>query len=256
MKRSRDLMGFTEALLTLGSRPAPELLAVFAAGLLAVSLFSNWAYDVLTSGLVFRSAGTAWSLGATGLLLAVAFLLWQHYLAGLRVATLVEEQSTMEAYPGLVWVLSPGSIEAPMLAIQHHLPRLERLWVIITAGDEAVAATLEALHGEIAKAGWSFTTEIVEVPAPDMQATHAAVERIYRERVPGARLSPAETAADITGGLKPMSAGMALACALNGWPMEYLASDRTPSGEVRPGSQRLVQVEVGFKPARRGDQEG
>jgi hypothetical protein len=255
MKRRSGLSSFTEAMFNLSSQPTPELLAVFGAGLLAVTVFSNWLYDVLIGTLPTFAGATLRSLGVTALLVLAAFLLWRRYLAGIQVASLVREQSEIAPHPGLIWTLSPGSIDAPLVAIQHHLPQLERLWLIVTEGDQATAAALEALRETVVDEGWTFAVEPVEIPTPDVRSTHAAVKQIYQERAAVVRLDPAEIVADITGGFKTMTAGVALACALNGWTLEYLASARNPDGSVKQGSQHLVRVDAGFVAQARIKQE-
>jgi len=57
------------------------------------------------------------------------------------------------------------------------------------------------------------------------------VTRILKKEVPEAGVDPDDVIADITGGQKPMTAGMALACLAKGQQVQYMKAKRGPNGE-------------------------
>jgi len=61
--------------------------------------------------------------------------------------------------------------------------------------------------------------------------TYNAVVRIFEEEAPALGLKPDAIIGDITGGLKPMTAGMALACLAKNRDMQYMKAKRGERGE-------------------------
>ena len=72
----------------------------------------------------------------------------------------------------------------------------------------------------------------------DSQGCYQTVLNIYREEAPRHNFAPQEVIADITGGTKPMSLGMTVACLEGNYPMEHVptAFDATgrPTGPLPP----------------------
>ena len=64
-----------------------------------------------------------------------------------------------------------------------------------------------------------------------MEDTYTQVLRIYEEELPQRGLKAEEIIADITGGQKPMTAGMALACLAKNLDMQYMKARRNEQGE-------------------------
>lgn len=253
MKRHTDLNDFAEALIKGNSQSSPLLLGVFLCGILAVTLFGNWLYDFSAASLEAPLRSSLLVLGLAGLCVLVGYLLWRRFLGGLSIDAQVTEQSAVEPHRGLVWLLSPGAIEHLLFAVRQHLPRLLRVWIIMT-GDPAVQQRLGEFRATVVKEGWSVAVEPVEIEQPDLACTLAAVEAIYQERVPAAGLAPEDVIADITGGLKPMTSGMTLACYVHGWPLEYVSASRDFRGEPRSGGDKvLVSVNIDTNLIHRAD---
>jgi hypothetical protein len=68
------------------------------------------------------------------------------------------------------------------------------------------------------------------------------VYRIYVQSAAEKGLTPGQIIADYTGGTKPMSAGMVLACREQRWPMEYMTGGKKGIASV-PLLVRFAPVE-------------
>jgi hypothetical protein len=82
---------------------------------------------------------------------------------------------------------------------------------------------------------------LVVVP-DDIGPTYEAVNYVYTQAAPRAGLHPYQVIADITGGRATMTAGMILACAPRGYPLQYtstLVDPATKEAGERPQPQRL-----------------
>jgi CRISPR/Cas system-associated protein Csm6 len=128
----------------------------------------------------------------------------------------------------LVGTGRPG--EDPMsqsagIAIEYHMSAgqesgLEMCWLIATAGESGSLPIAQKLK-EACQAR-NVKADIRTVSDPfSVQESYDLVQRIYDEEVPKASLSEREVIADFTGGVKPMSAGMILACG-DRRPMQYM----------------------------------
>jgi hypothetical protein len=245
MRGRFDLDEFLKSFLQGGTRTSPELLLVFLFGLLAVGLIGNLLYDLFLGQIALLSREAFYALLGIGAMIALAFVMWLRFLDSIHVASPSVNLSTMPQKMGLIWLMSPGSIALPLLAINHHLPTLQRLWVILAQDDDTTLAALQALRAHAAEKGWSFAIEPVWIDSPDLINTRRAVEDIFGKLAPHIGLDTAHIVADITGGFKTMTAGMVLACAFNSWTLEYIATDRLPIGDPIPGKQIVVQVDIG-----------
>lgn len=100
---------------------------------------------------------------------------------------------------------------------------------------------------------------IQEVDEYDPQKVFEAIELVYKEvKVLG--LKPREMVADITGGTKPMTAGMVLACTPADRHVEYLKPNRTfPDGRADPSggfTPKLIDLEFFLGTRQTSDQGG
>jgi len=241
------ITGFTRALVELNNRASGRLLIVFALGLIATSLLGNLIYDLLTFGIELFSRATLWTVGGVCVLVVLAYLLWELHIRNMHVVTLVKDSTTIEPHAGLIWIMSPNKTDAPLLAIQHHGTKLKHIWVILVEGDESTKATFDLLKDQIENEHSALPIEPFYITGQDVEASFAGIEQIYQHHVPAAHLNPQDVVADITGGLKTMTAGVALACAMHSFPMEYLASERDPYGNVRSGTQRPIHLNIDFQ---------
>jgi hypothetical protein len=246
---------FFYLLFSLGSRPTWELVGVFCLGVLFLSVASNWVYDLA------RNPAGLFSAHSVGIAIALAIMLGSAYglyarnqrkiLERVAIQADFTESATVPRREGLIWLLSPGSVEHPAFAILHHYGKevphtLEHCWLILTKGDRSVQEALEALEDRLRETNTVVRLHPVHIPRPDVESTYRAVDRIYQEELVDKGLVPEQVIADITGGLKPMTTGMALACLLRDLDIEYVETERDEWGRPIDGTQRVVIVDVDF----------
>jgi hypothetical protein len=195
----------------------------------------------------WRGVITVLGIGVIGNLLAFIITLWAGTsvwllvlwiasiflllvgLWGIRRAqdlVLVPEDQRPEKRPGLIVIVGTGRPgEDPMqqsagIAITYHQPVLKTCWLIATAGEAGSLPIAQRLEEQCKAAGIQPHTRTVADPF-SVQESYDLVERIYTQEVPEAGLTEEQVIADFTGGVKPMSAGMILACGETR-PMQYM----------------------------------
>jgi hypothetical protein len=158
-----------------------------------------------------------WILSILALLYAV-YLFWRRS----RPQMLLPENQQPGKHRGLILLVGTGRPgEDPMSqsagdAITYHLSDgyeagLEVCWLVASSGEKGSFPVAQRIQ-EVCQ-GKGVTAPIYTIADPfSVQETHDLVQRIYAEAVPQAGLSEDDVIADFTGGVKPMSAGMVLAC--------------------------------------------
>lgn len=187
----------------------PWFLPVFGAVLL--SIFANLAYDLLKAygGLV--AAGIV-----LGLIVGVATLMIALYDFQRRQQAKQNLEPLDKPHPqprkGLVILVS----NAPVVkkAIDYHLPALEYCWLITTPQTATLGANIQTEYdGRIKCFPRGIENEL------DSEGCYHLVSAIYDEaRRSG--LQTAEMIADITGGTKPMTTALVLACVSHEPPLD------------------------------------
>ena len=136
------------------------------------------------------------------------------------------------AYKGLIVLISKGRSDRPPMdqsagdAIEYHAgvtgpeKALEHCWLIATPGVDGSQPYAERIAEECGEMGIKAHVEVV-ADGFDVQGTYDLVRRIYAEAEEATGLAPKDIISDFTGGVKPMSVGMALACAKR-YPMQYM----------------------------------
>lgn len=103
-------------------------------------------------------------------------------------------------------------------AIDYHTAALKDLWLIVTPEMESAANDLR----ELARQN-QVNCHTEELTEPfDANACYHLVKRIYEEQVLALNLPRSAVIADMTGGTKPMTAGMVLACSNLGARLEHV----------------------------------
>ncbi|HNP69881.1 MAG TPA: hypothetical protein PLO33_14610 [Kouleothrix sp.] len=160
-----------------------------------------------------------------------------------RPATLAS--AAPPAARGLVVLISPRRpterLEdmASYQALLYHR-QLTHCWLIATSGEGGSLATAH----ELARYFSGVQSAIWQVLDPiHADETFALVERIFTIDLPDAGLTASDVLADITGGTKPMTAGMVLACG-HQRAMQYMVYQ--PAGPSLPVALR---VQAGDNPA-------
>lgn len=146
-----------------------------------------------------------------------------------------EALSRPEGKKGLILLIS--NIDSAMFAIEYHFREkatLESVWLLPSndvAADEFGSGTRhiaekikERCEQVAAEAGRSLVVEIhpTGVSPADSQDTFDYVNRVFRQR----RYEQTELIADFTGGTKPMSVGMIMACLPAQRELEYVPYNR------------------------------
>ena len=117
-------------------------------------------------------------------------------------------------------------------AISYHRPALSHCWLVVTPEMQERAAGVVGHYPEL-----SFTLHPL-ADRYDSQGCHQIVADIYRDEALRRGFAPQEVIADITGGTKPMTLGMIVACLEGGHPIEYVPTAydaaRQPTGPLPP----------------------
>jgi hypothetical protein len=180
------------------------------------------------------------ALAALLLLLVALILLLDARLARQRLVTPVARPAT--PHKGLILLISPGNLDVPLQAIQHHQQTLQHCWLIASRGDGqdclASQRTAGQLAQEIGRRWPSVETHYgsdYQADPDDVVSAWRLVDQIFASASTFG-LSAQDILADITGGVKPMTAGMALACLAPERDMQYMKTLRDESGEPQRGA--------------------
>lgn len=228
-----------------GSGPSVELLAAFFLGLIVVGVLSNWLFTVLTAGLdALRLGPLVASLLLTG---TAYFLYWDDRRRTRTVEVEVDESRLAPAHAGLIWLFGPGRFDHLLFALNHHRKSGggAHCWLVMQQID-AVQQTFGELSQQLAAAGASTCLHPVYIEQLDVQAAYQAVRSVFDREAKEEGLDPAEVIADITGGTKPLTAGMVLAAITSGKRIEYVESERDAQGNPIPQTLRVVLAGTAF----------
>ena len=146
---------------------------------------------------------------------------------------------------GLI-VLADASGAAPRSAIEYCLPSLKHCWLLTSRDTLAAAQMLVAQYQD--QVPNFYYGELGYLVDPDqIQATYDTVVRIFDTEAPAAGLQPEDIVADISGGSKAMTAGVALACLARDRDMQSLKALRDTAGRLLPdGLAEPVRVDTTF----------
>jgi hypothetical protein len=125
---------------------------------------------------------------------------------------------------------SAGLAIAYHTAAQPHEAGLQVCWLICSGGEHGSLHVAQALQATYKAQGLKAYLRPIGDPF-SMQESYNLVQRIYVEEVPDVGLREAEVIADFTGGTKPMSAGMILACG-HSRPMQYMTGRKAGIASV------------------------
>ena len=247
MKRQSGFLRFLEALL-LGAGPSPELLGAFALGLLVVGLLGDVTYNLLTAPA--ESFPLAWRpVAAAMTLTGLAYLLYRLDQRRERVVQAVVDESRLSPpHAGLVWLFGPGRFDHLVSALKHHQQSggAAHCWLVMQENFPPVKKRFGELSQRLAEEKLSTRLHLVYVEQPDVQAAYEAVRAVFEREAAEEGLSPEQIIADITGGTKPMTAGMVLAALTTGRALEYVESKRDPDGHPIEKTQHVVLVDTAF----------
>lgn len=248
---------FARALLSMGSGASSWLIVAFVLGVIALGVFSNLVFTMALELGGGRWLGWAVVLFVLAILIGLAYAAYRYDLAvAWRAGSLdaeFDEKQVAPPHKGLIWLLSRGNLDLPLIAIRHHhaaegaAGHLGHCWVVLTPGSQEL---YEQLKARVEEVGFDVLLHPVQLEAVTIEATYRAIDGIYAKKAGEVNLTADDIIADLTGGLKTMTAGMVMACLPHGRALEYIESARDPAtGEPVTGTQIPVVVGVEFKAA-------
>lgn len=139
-----------------------------------------------------------------------------------RPRSLVPETQRPPRHPGLVVLVGPGRPgddplnQSAIHAIRYHhdtasIAGLRVCWLLASGGQHGSLAVAEALQVECARLGVIARIWAISDPF-SVQSSYETVQRVFSHDVPRYDLVEEQVICDFTGGTKPMTAGMILAC--------------------------------------------
>ncbi len=199
-------------------------------------------------GIIVKNSAGWLALSALLTLLLAAIMYMTRSRARPRILASAGAPPTKHA--GLILLIGPGRPgEDPMSqsagkAILYHMSAddnagLRKCWLITPRNREDAMEVAGKLHAQcVAK---NIAAQIVPIDDSfDAQATYDEVRRIYNEDAAASNLERWQVIADFTGGTKPMTAGMVLACGQD-WPMQYMYG----RAEGVPSTPRRIEFKLG-----------
>jgi hypothetical protein len=194
--------------------------------------------NVLTSTL-FEWGGTllAWVFILLLVVLAAGFIYsYNHsYNRWIRNLGPIADIDPPPQYPGLIALVSRR--ETTRAAIQYHLPALKHCWLIVTPEMQAIVGSLiEEFPG--------LRVSILSISnLYNAQACYEIIRHIYQQGAQDVGLAPGQVIADITGGTKPMTMGMIVACLEGSYPIEHVPTQFDSTGSpLKPLPPIQIQV--------------
>lgn len=210
----------------------------YIVGTAALTVLIQAFYDWVKGN--FSQSGVWLAVALLVLLIALIVLietLQKHMLA----RKIRPQEQPITPHKGLILLISPGNMEVPRIAIEHHEGALLHCWLI---PSQQSLSTADELVKEIHQRWPEVQVHEVQQNIVDperVESTWKVVERIYSVDGPEVGLAETDIVADITGGLKPMTAGVALACASPQRNMQYVKTvKRDERGNPVPGAPRLA----------------
>lgn len=215
-----------------------ESVTLFLIGTSALTIFLAILYDSIKEK--FGLFG-AWGFALILLLIVIGVIASQYILRRKRPKSVVVAENTPRQKKGLILLLSPY-IGSSIPAIEYHLPKVQALWLVSTPKSAGIATKLNEQYKDKVKIiHWG---ENYEVDADEPKSTFDIVKSILLS-APREYIFVPQIIADITGGTKPMSVGMTLACLAYGVDIQYMKAPRDALGRVDQDAQPLpIQIDI------------
>jgi len=219
---------------------------LFIIGTAALTVAITVIYDTAKEALGLWGA---WILAGVLLVVAVIIMVYQTVRRATVGRVGISEGLKPHPRQGLVVLVSGTKGTAPA-AIEYHIKAgtLQVLWLIASAQTLAVAESLARDYRDKMPAiRWG---EDYRVDPDRVEDTYALVTRIFEREAAIHKMGPQQIIADITGGMKPMTAGMTLACLAHNRDMQYMMAVRDEKGEPRRDvPTEPVKIDTTFMPA-------
>jgi hypothetical protein len=219
---------------------------LFIIGTAALTVAITVIYDTTKEALGLWGA---WILAGGLLVLALAIMIYQTVRRAAVGRVGIQEGLKPEPRRGLIVLVSGAKATAPA-AIEYHLRAgtLQVVWLIASVQTLPVAESLARDYRDhITAVRWG---EDYRVDPDRVEDTYNAVTRILEQEVGTYQMDPQHVIADLTGGMKPMTAGMTLACLAHNRDMQYMMAIRDEKGEPRRDiPTEPVKIDTTFMPA-------
>jgi hypothetical protein len=218
-------------------RGALSLLLMGALPPVSVPLGMFFLAQALVETVQLLSAGQLIALAAILALYLAGYVLYRLDQRQARSAhTTFDESRLAPPHQGVIWIFGPGSFDHLLFALRHHVEGGggQHCWLIMQKENRAVEAQFVDLERRLQEEGLPTILHPERIQDVDAQSAYRAVRSIYEEKATKAGVPADQLIADITGGLKPLTAGMVLAAMTTGLKLEYVESERDIHGEPRP----------------------
>jgi len=230
-----------------GSGPSLQLLGAFALGLLVVGLLSNLLYDLLVSPA--ETIGAIWlPVTAVLILTGLSYLLyWLDRRRESSIQAVFDESRLAPPHSGLIWLFGPGPVEHLLFALKHHQrdDGPGHCWLVMQ-DTRTIREAFSKLTQQIAEQGLRTQLHPVYINQLDAGAAYRAARTIFDREAAEEGLTRGAVIGDITGGTKPLTAGLLLAALTTGNQLEYVESERDDEGRPIPNTLRVVLVDTEF----------
>jgi len=205
----------------------------------------------MTLSLLYDSLKDMGGLPATAALIAILGLItlvvvYTYAIVTSRrraeMATRISDKPNPRRCKGLIVIVS--TLEIARGAIEYHKETLQCCWLISTPEMKQRAEQLKDQYKEA-------IAHVIIRPIADRYDTRGCYELtrdIYHQEAPRLGIEPGEVMADITGGTKPMTMGMILACLEEEFPVEHVPTEYDPVTLKPKGPLPPIQIAVDVPP--------
>lgn len=185
----------------------------------------------LATNALSEAMGPGWTVAVLALLLVATLTFANVYAGQVRRAIergerVISGRGAPDRHRGLI--LMPTRAPTGQQAVDYHRDRLEHLWLIVTPEMREPANQLRTYAESL-----GVTCHWLELADEyDAWGCYQLVREVFQSHALAVNLPPREVIADLTGGTKLMTAGMALACgdlnqALQYVPTRYVGAEPT-----------------------------
>jgi hypothetical protein len=243
MRKQKEIFNFLKAFLHVHEL-TPEFIGVIILGLFAVHLSGHLVFELLTE----PRHELIRPFLAFVLITALAVFLYHRNRRRYRSLHVdVDETRLAPTRAGIIWLFGPAGFDHLLFALEHHHKGGGALhcWLIMQ-NTQAVKKNYSEFLKHLNEKGFNTQVHPIYISRLEAGEAYHAVRKILEEEAPKMGLKPEDVIADITGGLKPLTAGMVLAALTVGCDLEYVETERTSEGEPIPGTLRVVVIDLNF----------
>ncbi len=222
----------------------PKVPVLFLVGSIMLAVIGNGVYDLLLQsfGTTLPTVATI-VVTATLILIGVTLGFWVLvHRYRVQDEILVPPEQEAQPHTGLILTVGPDPQSAARSIMEWHLKdaTLRHCWLMVTPSVEQSQHYKDLRYWLIEQ---NVVPHVLLITDPEqVDASYTAVKQAIMQarQIVGDK----SIIVDITGGLKPMTAGMVLACRELSTAMQYLKARRDDTGRIIPHTARPMMVEV------------